>query len=118
MDPNLRRHTKLMLWFEAATGVCYLATTVGRAFWLTGMLVPGVSFVCLAGWFVALRHAEDSRPDTEVSPEEMAEYEAAEVLSRKLLRLRDRIKLRKLLGLREKAARPGPVVRPTLRERQ
>ncbi len=117
VDPNLRRHTKLMLWFEAATGVCYLATTVERAFWLADMLVPGVSFVCLAGWLFAFRRGEDIRPDIEVSPEKMAEYEAAEALSQKLLRFRDRIKLRKLLGLKEKARQLSPVVRPKLRER-
>jgi len=117
VDPNLRRHTKAMLWFEAATGVCYLATTVARAFWLTGMLVSGVSFVCLAGWLFAFRRAEDTRPDTDVSPEQMAEYEAAEALSQKLLRLRDRIRLRKLLGLKEKVRRPVTVARPKLHER-
>jgi hypothetical protein len=117
VDPNLRRHTKLMLWFEVLTGVCYLATTVAREFWLGSMLVPGATFVCLAGWLFAFRRGENTRPDMDVSPEEMAEYEAAEALSQKLLRLRDRIKLRKLLGLKEKVKRPGPVVRPKLRER-
>jgi len=114
VDPNLRRHTRLMLWFEAATGVCYLPDTVAREFWLSSMLVPAVSFVCLSGWLFAFRRGEDTRPDTDVSPEKMAEYEAAEALSQKLLRLRDRIKLRKLLGLKEKVRRPRPVVPPTL----
>jgi hypothetical protein len=114
VDPNLRRYTKVMLWFVAATGACYLATTVARAFWLADMLVTGVAFLCPAGWLFAFRRGEDKRPDTEVSPEEMAEYEAAEALSQKLLRLRDRIKLRKLLGLKEKVTQPRPVVPPTL----
>jgi hypothetical protein len=118
IDPNLRRHTRMMLGFEAATGLSYLATTVARAFSLTDMLVSGVSFVCLAGWLFAFRRAEDTRPDTDVSPEEMAEYEAAEALSQKLLRLRDRIKLRKVLGLKEKVTPRGPVVPPTLSGRR
>lgn len=117
VDPNLRRHTKIMLWFVAATGTCYLVTTVARAFWLADMLVPGVSFVCLAGWLFAFRRAEDTRPDREVSPEELAEYEAAEALSQKLLRLRDRIRPWKLLGLKGEGSRPGPAVPPTLRGR-
>jgi hypothetical protein len=117
VDPNLRRHTRMTLGFEAATGLSYLATTVARAFSLTDMLVSGVSFVCLAGWLFAFRRAEDTRPDREVSPEEMAEYEAAEALSQKLLRLRDRIKPWKLVGLKEKVRRPGPAVPPTLRGR-
>jgi hypothetical protein len=115
VDPNLQRHTWMMLGFEAGTGVSYLATTVARAFTLTDILVSGVSFVCLAGWVFAFRRGEDTRPDTEVSLKEMAEYEAAEALSQKLLRFRDRIKLRKLLGLKEKASRARPAVRPTLR---
>jgi len=117
VDPNLRRHTRMMLGFEAATGLSYLATTVARAFSLTDMLVSGVSFACLAGWLFAFRRAGDTRPDREVSPEEMAEYQAAEALSQKLLRLRDRIKPWKLAGLKEKARRPGPAVPPTLRGR-
>jgi hypothetical protein len=115
VDPNLRRHTRIMLWFVAATGACYLATTVARAFWLADMLVPGVAFLCLPGWLFAFRRAEDTRPDREVSPEELAECEAAEALSQKLLRLRDRIKPWNLVGLKEKVSRPGPVVPPTLR---
>ena len=117
VDPNLRRHTRMMLAFEAATGLSYLATTVARDFALTDVLVSAVFFVCLAGWLFAFRRGEDTRPDTDISPEQLAEYEAAEALSQKLLRLRDRFKLRKLLGLKEKAGRPGPVVRPKLRER-
>jgi hypothetical protein len=114
VDPNLRRHTRMMLGFEAGTGISYLATTVARAFSLTDILVSGVSLACLAGWLFAFRRGEDILPDTDVSPEELAEYEAAEALSQKLLRLRDRIKLRKLLGLKEKVTRPRSVVPPTL----
>jgi hypothetical protein len=117
VDSNLRRHTWMMLVFEAATGLSYLATTVARDFSLTDVLVSMVSFGCLAGWLFAFRRGEDTRPDKDISPEQLAEYEAAEALSQKLLRLRDRFKLRKLLGLKEKAGRPGPVVRPKLRER-
>ena len=117
VDPNLRRHTWMMLVFEAATGLSYLATTVARDFALTDLLVSAVVFVCLAGWLFAFRRDEDTRPDTDISPEQLAEYEAAEALSQKLLRLRDRISLRKLLGLKEKVGRPRPEVRPKLRAR-
>ena len=117
VDPNLRRHTWMILGFEAATGLSYLATTVARAFSLTDVLVSGASFVCLAGWLFAFRSAEDNRPDREASPEELAEYEAAEALSERLLLLRDRIKPWKLVGLKEKVRRPQPAVPPTLRGR-
>jgi hypothetical protein len=107
-----------MLCFLSATGLSYLLNTVARWFWLTGVLLPAISFCALLFWLFAFRRGEDVKAETQVSSEEMAEYEAAEALSQKLLRFRDRITLRKLLGLTEKVSRPEPVVRPRLRERR
>src|SRR5665213_2862274 len=100
VGPNLRRHARWMLLFLAANSVAYLSVTVGRMFGVSNMLLPAVSFLCLGGWLLAFRRGEDVAVEAQATPEELAEYEAADALSRKLIRFGERISVRGMLGLK------------------
>ncbi|HKD07057.1 MAG TPA: hypothetical protein VKB79_14230 [Bryobacteraceae bacterium] len=97
---NLRRHAGVTLIFLATTATAYLQVTVAHEFVWSNLLLPAVSFLCLAGWLVAFRQGQDVRVQMVLTPAELAEYRATEVLNGKLQRWSDRITLRGMLGLR------------------
>jgi hypothetical protein len=100
VGPNLRRHTRSMLFFLAATSITYWVVTVGRDFRMSNLLLPAISFSCLIAWLAAFRRGGEVRVRSNVSPAEMHEYEAAEALSEKLLRFEEKITVRGLLGMK------------------
>jgi hypothetical protein len=98
--PNLRRHTFAMLMFLTGTGLSYFSGTIAHKLALLDALLPAVALASFAVWLGAFRRNQEEKPAAEFTPEELAEYEAAEELNQRLLRFGERVTVRGVLGIK------------------